>query len=130
MPFNVNKCHILQVTTKRQKLHYEMKSVRFKSVQCIQDPKFSQQCKDVADKANGMLGFINRNFFKNKDITLPMYINLVRPQREYAVQFWSPRYTNNIAKLEAAQRRTMKIIAMLRNKSYKERSPRLNLFSL
>ncbi len=75
-----------------------MNGIKFESVQCVEDLgatiasslKFSQQCKDVADKANRMLGFINRNFFKNKDIILPLFINLVGPHLEYAVQFWSP----------------------------------------
>ncbi len=50
--------------------------------------KSSQQCKDAAGKANKILGFINSNFtFKNKDIILPLYISLVRPHLEYAVQF-------------------------------------------
>ena len=74
--------------------------------------KFSQQCKDAAGKANRMLGFINRNFsFKSKDIILPLYISLVRPHLEYAVQFWSPHHAKDIAKLEAVQRTATKIIA-------------------
>ena len=139
MPFNVNKCHILQVGTRNRKFDYEMNGVKLKSIQCVKDLgvtiasnlKFSQQCKDAAGKANRMLGFINRNFsFKNKDIILPLYISLVRPHLEYAVQFWSPHYTKDIAKLEAVQRRATKMITSLRNKPYEERLASLNLFSL
>ncbi len=91
-----------------------MNGTKLESVQCVKDLrvcitsslKFSQQCKDAASKANRMLGFINRNFsFKNKDVILPLYISLVRPQLEYAVQFWSPHHAKDIAKLEAVQRR-------------------------
>ncbi len=68
--------------------------------------KFSQQCKDAAGKANGMLGFINRNFsLKNKGAILPLYISLVRPHLEYAMQFWTPHHVKDIAKFEAIQRR-------------------------
>ncbi len=78
-----------------------------------------------------MLGFINRNFsLKNKDVILPLYISLVRPHLEYAVQFWSPHHAQDIANLEAVQRRATKMITSLRNKSYEERLARLNLFSL
>ncbi len=104
MPFNVNKCHILHVGTRNQKFDYEMNGVKLDSVQCSNDLgvsissdlKFSQQCKSAAGKANRMLGIINKNFsFKNKDIILPLYINLVRPHLEYAVQFWSPHHTKD-----------------------------------
>ncbi len=139
MPFNVNKCHILLVGTRNQKFDYEMNGVKLDSVQCVKDLgvsiasnlKFSQQCKDATSKANRMLGFIKMSFsFKNKDIIPPLYISLVRPHLEYAVQFWSPHHTKDIAKLEAVQRRATKMITFLRNKSYEERLASLNLFSL
>ncbi len=59
-----------------------------------------------------------------------MYISLVRPHLEYAVQFWSPHHAKDIAKLEAVQSRTTKMIPSLHNKYYEERLARLNLFSL
>ncbi len=139
MPFNVNKCHILHVGTRNEKFDYEMNGVKLDSVQCVKDLgvsiasnlKFSQQCKDAANKTKRMLGFINRHFsFKNKDIILPLYISLVRPHLEYAAQFWAPHHTKDIAKLEAGQRRVTKMITSLRNKSYKEMLASPNPFSL
>ncbi len=115
-----------------------MSGEKLESVHCVKDLgvtimsnlKFSQQCKDATGKANRILGFINRNFsFKNKDIILLLYNSLVRPHLEYAVQFWSPHLTKDIAKSETVQRRATKIIPSLRNKSYDERLARLNLFS-
>ncbi len=42
-----------------------------------------------------------RNFsFENKDITLALYISLVTPHLEYAVKFWLPHQTKDMAKLE------------------------------
>ncbi len=126
MPFNVKKCHILQVGTRNLKYDYEMGGEKLESVHCVKDLgvtiasnlKFSQQCKEAAGKANRMLGFIKRNFsFKNKAIILPLYNSLVRPHLEYAVQFWSHHLAKDIAKLEAVQRRVTKIIPSLRNKS-------------
>ncbi|RUM28548.1 MAG: hypothetical protein DSY42_08205 [Aquifex sp.] len=71
MPFNVNKCHILQVGTRNQKYDYEMCGVKLGSVQYVKDIghtiawnlKLSQQCKDAAGKANKMLSYINIIFF-------------------------------------------------------------------
>ncbi len=79
------------------KTDYEMNGVKLDSVQCVKDLgvsiasnlKFFRQCMDAPGKANGMLGFINRNFsFKTKAIILPLCISLVRLHLEFAVQFW------------------------------------------
>ncbi len=56
MPFNVNKCHILQVGTRNKKYEYEMGGVKLESVHCVKDLavtitsnlKFSQHCKEAA----------------------------------------------------------------------------------
>ncbi len=84
MPFNVNKCHILQVGTRNQKFDYKMNGTKIESVECVKDLgitivcslKFSQQCKEATGKASRMLGFINRNIlFKNKNLILLLYIS-------------------------------------------------------
>ncbi len=96
MSFNINKCHIFQVGTRNPKFEYEMSGVKLESVHCVKDLgitiaynlKFSFHSKEVACKANRILGFIDRKFsFRNKDIIIPMYISLVRPHLEYVVQF-------------------------------------------
>ncbi len=119
MPFNVNKCHIQQVDTINKKIEYKMNGTKFKTLQCVKDLgvtvasslKFFQQCKDAAGKDNTMMGFISRNFsFKNKDVILHLYISLVRPHLECAVEFWAPHHLKDIAKLQAVQRRTAKMI--------------------
>ncbi len=60
MPFNVIKCHILQVGIRNQEFDEEMNGVKNESVQCVKDfcftiasnLKFSRHCKDAAEKAN------------------------------------------------------------------------------
>ncbi len=107
-----------------------MNGVKLDSVQRVKDfifsnalnLKFSRQCEEATGQVNIMLGFISRNFsLKNEDIILSLYISLVRPHLEYAVQFLSPHHTKYIAKLEAVQQRATKMIKSLRNKSCKER---------
>ncbi len=97
-----------------------MNGTKLESVHCVKDLgvtiasnlKFSQQCKDAAGKSR-MLDFINRNFsFKNKDVILPLYISLVRPHLEHAVQFREPHHAKDIAKLETVQRRAMNMITV------------------
>ncbi len=117
MPFNVDKCQVLQVRTRNKKFDNEMRGVRLKKVQCVKDLgvkivsnlKFSQQCIDAANKANRMLGFIKGFFLlKNKEAILLLYKSLIRPHLEYALQFWSLRHAKDIAKLKVVQLRATK----------------------
>ncbi len=70
MPFDINKCHILQVDTSNQKSEYKLNGTKLESVQCVKDRdakiasnlKFSQLSQDAAGKANRILGFIKKNF--------------------------------------------------------------------
>ncbi len=70
MPFDINKCHILQVSIRNRKFDYEMITTKLESVQCVKDLnvaialslRFSQECKDAAGKDDRLLGFINRIF--------------------------------------------------------------------
>ncbi len=138
MLFNVNKCHILQEGTRNQKCDYEMNDTKLESAYWIKDTvisllsrlKIFQQCKYAIGKANRMLGFMSRNFsFQNKNVILPLYISLVRPQLKYAMQFCFLIHAKDIGKLSAIQWGVTKIITSLLNNS-DERLARPNLFSL
>ncbi|MCP4269647.1 MAG: hypothetical protein GY777_29425, partial [Candidatus Brocadiaceae bacterium] len=139
MPFNINKCQVLHIGKNNNKFEYNMSNNKLKTTTNVKDLgvtvshnlKFSQQVTESVNKANRMLGFINRNFtYRSKDIILPLYTSLVRPHLEYAVQFWAPHLQKDINKLEAVQRRATKLIPSLRNKPYEERLKDLKLFTL
>ncbi len=120
MPLNLKKYHILQIGKRNHKFECEINVTKLESAECFKDLGitimsshiFSQQCKDTVGKANRMLVFINRDFFKNKDIMLPL-TSFVRLHLEYAVQLSSEGMTTS-----------------LRNKPYEERLAKVNLFSL
>ena len=59
---------------------------------------------------------------------LTFYNSLVRPHLEYYVQFWSPYFRKDIKNLERIQHRVTRMIPRLRDKSYEEQRPELNLF--
>ncbi len=128
MPFNVNKCYILQLVTWNENFDYEMNGTKIEIEQCVRNLditvasslKFSQQCKTIALKANRMLCFKNRNFsIENEDVNLPQYISLVRTDLEYAVQFWSTYQLKDIRrKTRRCPAKDYKDYTSLRNKSY------------
>ena len=114
LTFNINKCKTMHIGHNNPRANYElygndlMKSEVEKDLGILvsSNLKSSNHVAAIAAKANSRLGIIKRSFeFLDKEIFLALYLTLVRPLLEYAVQCWSPYLQRDIDLLERVQRR-------------------------
>ena len=139
MNFNTDKCKVLQIGKTNTNVKYKLGNTEIENSVCEKDLgvfvsndlKPRKQCISVRNKANRILGFISRSVSnRTADVILKLYLALVRPHMDYAVQFWCPYYRMDIDSLERVQRRMTKMIHNIRNLPYEERLKSLGLHSL
>ena len=95
-------------------------SYRYLGVIISEDLSWSPHIEKITSKARRLVGMLYRNFYQwsSPDSLLKLYLSLIRPHLEYAVQVWNPYLAKDIQKLEAVQRFALRMCLKQWNSSY------------
>ena len=119
MEFNNGECSIMSAGRNNPLHNYSLNDSPLARSGCERDlgvlvssdlpPR--AQCVRARNCSHRVLGFISRSVSnRSADVILKLYLALVRPHLDYAVQFWSLCYRMDITVLELVQRRMTKMM--------------------
>ena len=139
MSYNVSKCQVMHFGGRNPCFSYDLEGVwlsessveRDLGVLVSTDLKCGAQCLAARNRANGVLGYINRLVgYKSREVIVKLYSAFVRPHLEYALPALAPHYRKDVDMLERVQRRATRLIPGLRGLSYSDRLDTLGMYSL
>ncbi|KAJ7424559.1 hypothetical protein BTVI_06059 [Pitangus sulphuratus] len=91
----------------------------------------TQQLVLVVQKDKCILDWIKRDVTSRpREVILPLFSVLMRPQLEWCIQLWGPQHKNDIDMLELVQRKAIKMIRGMEHLYREDRLRDLALFSM
>uniref|UniRef100_A0A7M4EL44 Reverse transcriptase domain-containing protein n=1 Tax=Crocodylus porosus TaxID=8502 RepID=A0A7M4EL44_CROPO len=109
MGFNTDKCKVMHLGRYNRHHTYRLGNSALVNTEAEKDPgviidskmNMGRQCGDAVRKANRTLSCIHRCISsRSKEVILPLYAALVRPQLEYCVYFWVPHFKRDVDSME------------------------------
>ena len=96
----------LQAVTLFNQPMLRVSTYKYLGVIISDDLSWALHIEEITSKARKLVGLLYRNFYRwsSSDALLKLYLSLIRPHFEYAVQVWNPYLIKDIQKLETVQK--------------------------
>ena len=142
MSFNYNKCKVMHLGNKNQRKDYTMKLGEDREPHILEktelekdlgvlvssDLKWAAQVDKATKSANSVISQIRNSFsYFDKSLVKLLYVGLIRPKMEFAIQVWNPYFEKDKERLDRVQHRATRLVPELRKKPYEYR---LKMFGL
>ena len=145
MKLNAGKCKVMHLGRNNEKADYnlidrdtgmrrdleETDCERDLGVLISSDMSRRKQVLAAVAKANRVLGMLQNTFIvRDSDVWVALYVSLVRPHLDYAVQVWNPYQIGEKKLIEKVQERALNVPFEFRGMSYEEKLAKLKLTTL
>ena len=139
MIFNVQKCKVLHVGHNNRRHSYTMNNQNLQvcdlekdiGVTINRNLKPNDHCARVTGTALGIFYQLIRSFhYRDKKVFRNLFTTYVRPHLEFASPAWAPWQCKDIEKIENVQRKFVRNVNGLKNKTYEGKLHELGLLTL